>query len=293
MSAELELARLEARTLRAADMGAFLGRVAELRVLLARELAGDVKNIVLAMLPPAVEAQLLAAVADAYQLGADDALLILGGMGLDDVRRVGRPSKAARATVKGIDRAGRTALVQAQRLARLPDAAEADVLAPLFGHADRLQRAASDGINMSGNEGVRAVSDAAGLPIVWVAETDACVHCLAYSGTVVARGESFPGGLTYAAKTYHTTPIRTPPRHPRCRCTLEPLQSQEYADSLKREADRSVLLGFSLESESMGTRIDAAKRLVEHGVDAPKSVIDYARRSVKRGTFATRGRPGG
>jgi hypothetical protein len=69
------------------------------------------------------------------------------------------------------------------------------------------------------------------------------------------------------------------------------LRSAEYAEALRREADRSVLRGFSLESESMKTRIDAADRLVSRGVDAPKSVIAYARRSIKVGVFPTRGRP--
>ncbi|MEI5603996.1 hypothetical protein, partial [Streptomyces brasiliscabiei] len=79
--------------------------------------------------------------------------------------------------------------------------------------------------------------------------------------------------------------------HPRCRCELEPLVSREYADALRREADRSVLRGFSLESEPMRVRVEAAERLLARGVDAPKSVIAYARRAVKRGEFDTRGRP--
>ncbi len=51
-----------------------------------------------------------------------------------------------------------------------------------------------------------------------------------------------------------------------------------------------MLRGFSLESESMGVRIDAASRLLEQGVDAPKSVLAYAARYVKAGKFPDRGR---
>jgi hypothetical protein len=51
------------------------------------------------------------------------------------------------------------------------------------------------------------------------------------------------------------------------------------------------LRGFSLESESMKTRVDAADRLVKRGVEAPKSVVAFARRAVKAGEFPTRGRP--
>lgn len=126
---------------------------------------------------------------------------------------------------------------------------------------------------------------------MWVAETNACVECLAYSGRVSKPGKPFPGGLTYGAKSYHPEPVDVPPRHPRCRCTIEPLRDKSYAAALRREADRSVLRGFSLESESMKTRIDAADRLVSRGVDAPKSVIAYARRSIKVGVFPTRSRP--
>ncbi len=144
---------------------------------------------------------------------------------------------------------------------------------------------------MAGNEGSTAVADAAGLATVWVAETNACVHCLAYSGRIAKAGKDFPGGLTYGAKSYYPDPLPHPPLHPNCRCTVEPLRSVEYATALRREADRSVLRGFSLESESMGVRIDAAKRLVASGVDAPKTVIQYAERAVKRGKFGTRGRP--
>ena len=88
-----------------------------------------------------------------------------------------------------------------------------------------------------------------------------------------------------------TGPWKYPPAHPNCRCTVEPLNAPEYAAALRREADRSVLRGFSLESESMGTRVDAARRLIDRGVDAPKTVVAFARRAVRAGEFPTRGRP--
>ena len=42
---------------------------------------------------------------------------------------------------------------------------------------------------------------------------------------------------------------------------------------------------------SLRVRVDAAERLLARGVDAPKSVIAFARRAVKAGEFPTRGRP--
>lgn len=289
MSAEAALAKLEARVLAAGEVGRWLKTVDTLRKLLAMG-DPDIAKVVLAISSPRIEAQALAAVLDAFALGADDALRIVRDAGIDDIKRKGRPSKAAREPVKGLDKIGREAMAQAHKLAR----AGADtntVLAPVFAHADRIERRVSDGINRGGNEGTTAIADAAELPTVWVAEVNACVHCLAYSGKVAKPGASFPGGLTYGKKSYYPAAVKTPPRHPRCRCTVEPLVSQEYADALAREADRSVLRGFSLPSESMATRIDAADRLVAGGVDAPKSVVAFAKKSVRAGKFPTRGRP--
>jgi len=290
MSAEQQLAQLEAKVLAAAGIRDYLKRVETLRTLLAAQDADTIRGLVLAMRAPRVQAQALAAVLDAFGAGAHDALDIVEAAGIDDIARIGRPGNRAKAIVGGLDKAGREALATAQKLARAGADAQA-ITAPLIAHANSIQGRVTRAVNMAGNEGSTAVADAAGLPTVWVAETNACVHCLAYSGRVAKPGKSFPGGLTYGAKSYHPDPLPHPPLHPNCRCTVEPLNDQSYADALRREADRSVLRGFSLESESMGVRIDAAQRLVASGVDAPKSVIALARKSIKRGKFATRGRP--
>lgn len=289
MSAELALARLEKRVLSMGGLKKWLDGVDELRKLIAMG-EPDIGRLVLALTAPRIEAQALAAVLDAYALGAADANAILRNAELDEVGRKGRPSKAARKPIKGIDKAGRDALAIAQKLART-GADPATITASLFGHENRVRGSISDAINQAGNEGTTAVADTAKLSTVWVAETDACVECLAYSGRTAKPGAAFPGGLTYGKKSYHPNAIATPPRHPRCRCTVEPLVAKEYAAALRREADRSVLRGFSLPSESMSTRVDAADRLVARGVDAPKSVIAYAKRYVKAGAFPTRGRP--
>jgi len=289
MSAEDALAKLERQVLAAASVGDFLKRVATLRVLLGRE-DESVRRIVLAWVAPRLEAQALAAVLDAFSLGANDALDILETMDeYGRIKRVGRPSKDAKDIVRGIDRDGRKALEQAQKLARAGAALDA-VTAPLIGHANRVSSRITEAINRAGNEGATAIADAAGLPTVWVAEYNACVRCLAYSGRIAKPGKDFPGGLTYGRPKYATQgPLPHPPLHPYCRCTVEPLRSKEYATTLRREADRSVLRGFSLQSESMRVRIDATERLLKRSPDAPKSVIEYARKAVKRGRFVTRG----
>lgn len=287
MSAELELARLERAVLGVVRVSKFLDAVAELRRMLARE-SPDVRRAVLKLTAPTIGRDLAAAIGSAWNIGIADAASIV-----DEGKAKGIPGEppkhlvtAARAAEKAIAER----LTSARKLARV--GAEADaVLAPVFAAANGLERDVATLVNAAGNAGATAVADAAGLSTVWVAETNACVECLAYSGRVAKPGKSFPGGLTYGARSYNAEPVAYPPRHPNCRCTVEPLRATDYADALRREADRSVLRGFSLESESMRVRVEAAGRLVEKGVNAPKSVIAYARRAVKAGEFPTRGRP--
>lgn len=294
MSAELELMRLEARVLASAEVAGWLASVDAIRVLLETK-PDDVRAAVLRMVAPKIERRALRAVLAAFALGRDDALAIVGpaavagAAGVALAKRL--PSKGATKPVRGLDAAGREAIATALRIARDRSADPATMASPLLGHANRVRGSISDAVNRGGNEGSTAVADVAELATVWIAETDACVHCLAYSGVIAKPGEAFPGGLTYGRKSYYPDAIKTPPRHPRCRCTVEPLVAREFADALRREADRSVLRGFSLESESMAVRVDAAERLLERGVDAPKSVIAFSRRAVKAGEFPTRGRP--
>lgn len=289
MSAEAALAKLEARVLAMGGLKKWLDSVDQLRKLVAMD-DPDVGKLVLALTLPDIEAQALAALLDAFALGAEDAVAILADADIAASTRRKRPSKDARAEVKGLDRYGREAMATALKLAR-GGADAAAITAPIFGHAASMRRRISDGITRAGAEGATAVANAAGLPTVWVAETNACVQCLAYSGRYTKPGQDFPGGLSYGRRPRNRDPIPLPPRHPNCRCTVEPLHDKSYAQALRREADRSVLRGFSLESESMTVRVDAAERLLDRGVNAPKSVIAYARRAVSAGEFATRGRP--
>lgn len=136
-------------------------------------------------------------------------------------------------------------------------------------------------------KGTTDVARIARKPMVWVAERDACVRCLAHAGHVVQVGEKFPAGLSFGPYTYDDA-VKTPPLHPHCRCHLEVLNDPTYAEALQREARRSVLRGYSLESESMTVRVKAAKKLLDNGVDAPKTVQAYAGAAVKRGRFNTR-----
>lgn len=109
--------------------------------------------------------------------------------------------------------------------------------------------------------------------MVWVNERDACVHCLAYAGqTVPADGSgSFPPGRSFDPRgglTPYASTLPYPPLHPHCRCGLE-LWSPDWGDdlprALEREAERSILNGYALPSESEQARRRAAEALLERG----------------------------
>ena len=287
MSTEVKLARLERQVLGVARVSRFLDAVDLLRRMLAAEAPG-IRERVLQLVAPAIGRDLAAAVGAAWNIGVADAVRMIGE---------GEPKGVPAVPPKGLVKAAREAeksiadeLRKARRLARA-GADEATILAPVSAARNTLERATTTLVNRAGNAGTTAVADAARLSTVWVAETNACVTCLAYSGRVAKPGKAFPAGLSYGRRSTVAEPVDHPPAHPNCRCTVEPLNAPEYAEALRREADRSVLRGFSLESESMATRIDAASRLLERGVEAPKSVKAYAAAAIKRGEFTTRGRP--
>lgn len=285
MSLETQLGRLERQVLGAARVSGFVDGVAAIRRLLARE-SPDVRAAVLKLTAPAIGRDLAAAVASAFNLGISAAL------GQIDGTPRGIPSGPPKHLVEAAMLAERNLaadLVKARKLART-GADAVTVAAPVNAAAVSLERVVATLVNSAGNAGATAVARAARRPTVWVAEVNACVTCLAYSGRFVAPGDAFPAGLSYGRRSTVAEPIDYPPAHPNCRCTVEVLNDPSFAAALRREADRSVLRGFSLESESMATRIDAAEALIERGVDAPKSVIAFARRAVAAGEFPTRGR---
>jgi hypothetical protein len=80
-------------------------------------------------------------------------------------------------------------------------------------------------VNAGYNQGVREATDDAGIARVWVAERDACLHCLAYSGEVVGPGQPYRPDLTYYVGPDGTRkPLKQPaglilwgpPLHPNC-----------------------------------------------------------------------------
>lgn len=126
-----------------------------------------------------------------------------------------------------------------------------------------------------------------GWVVMWVAERDACLVCLAYAGETTTPGASFAETLTFGDRPMRNhEPLTSPPKHPNCRCTLQPLHpgDTDVPANLKREARRSVLRGWA-DDESVPAKLRAADRLLAVGANLPKSVEARARNAVREGRF--------
>lgn len=159
-------------------------------------------------------------------------------------------------------------------------------------------------VNSAANSAPRRIAVLMGQRLVWVAERDACVVCLALSGAVIDpnAGESFDEDATFGRPGSAPTvwppgmPLIGPPRHPHCRCieqvwlgSAAPFVS-DWPERLRHEALRSIAKGWSLPSESHTVRLYAAERILRTGRagQLPKSVRAEAERAVGRGRFRTR-----
>jgi hypothetical protein len=131
--------------------------------------------------------------------------------------------------------------------------------------------------------------------LIFEPERNACVRCLKYAGMYRESGEEFRAGLSFdpdAPKPKGKIP--GPPIHPHCRCNLTRIPrslAPSNSDALRREAERSILKGWALPSESNSVRTAAAKELLSSGINAPKSVIAEARKRLKSGATFTRDVP--
>lgn len=178
-------------------------------------------------------------------------------------------------------------------------------LAPTHAAVADVERDARTIVNTAINMGGQQVAEANGTDLMWESLRDACVTCLALSGLVVGHDEDFPAHATFGKSptpwwTPDGTTLLRPPRHPRCRCRCVPYRghagppgSPTLPEALRREAQRSILKGWSLPSESERVRVAAAERLLARGSNLPKTVQQVARDAVKRGRFIDRTVPHG
>jgi hypothetical protein len=216
---------------------------------------------------------------------------------------VPKPSlREERATVKAAIKEGEAAFKKLLRKPVVERLGLRGILAGLRQARNVLGRAKATittSVNQNVTKTMQATSVANKAPFeLWVAERDACVRCSAYAGRLVKTGEDFPGGLSWDPKQRDpkAADVR-PPLHPHCRCRLVPWNPSwakegevSLPDAVTREAQRSVARGFSLPSESNASRIRALKELLQNGnPQLPKTVLERARRDLKRGEFG-RGR---
>lgn len=149
-------------------------------------------------------------------------------------------------------------------------------------------------VNGAVNEGLDRVVRAASVGRLWVAEADACVRCLAYTGRTAAVGEPFPGGLSWDPRQRRTGApgVDGPPLHGHCRCRAVPWSDAWVADgvpfplALQREAHRSLAYGSARASESTAARIRAARELLRVENDLLPAVEARARAALRAGRFA-------
>jgi len=139
------------------------------------------------------------------------------------------------------------------------------------------------------SEGVAAGAMAAGADLIWMAERDACLHCLAHAGLFVHPGNLFPTGVSFDPKGSKLPAVPYPPLHPHCRCRIKVFDPDDlvFAESLRREAERSVARGFS-NYASRPRRVAAAGAVVATSHRLPKTVLARAARDVKLGSFSGR-----
>lgn len=176
-------------------------------------------------------------------------------------------------------------------------------LAPTSAAASDVERDTRTLVNTAINDGAQHVAEENGADLLWFAERDACLTCIALHGMVVSHDEDFPLKATYGTTVteWWTPPgvtLLRPPRHPRCRCRCEPYLGHDgpgpsLPETLRREAQRSILKGWSVPSESEQVRLNAAERLLERGTTLPKSVQAAAREAVRRRKFVSREVPHG
>lgn len=207
--------------------------------------------------------------------------------------------------------AGKTAAVHLRDAAKALTTAETPAQArAAIAVAERapnaLETATGWAVNRASDDSVRAAAARQSAQTLWIAERDACVVCLALSGTLAdpLTGEGFDEEATFGAPGSAMPvwppgqPLLAPPRHPHCRCHIVVWLGTapgrpDLPETLRREALRSILRGFSRPSESHRVRVAAAERLLRGGQAAhlPKSVRAYAASAVLAGRFPTRDVP--
>lgn len=193
-----------------------------------------------------------------------------------------------------IDANLRSDLREAAKLAREGIRTDTDAAA-LASKVKKAKARAEGAARWTANEGINAgTSDVArkmDLRLVWVAERNACLHCLAHAGYVVEPGQLFPG-LSFDPEANNIPAVEFPPLHPNCRCQTRTTDapagpaprdrsSLNPAARLAAEARRSVVYQWT-NYASNPAMMRAAEALLSAGADLPASVEKRARAELRR-----------
>lgn len=221
----------------------------------------------------------------AYALGTDHALDTAPALPLSMPTRDAAPDLGlSRAVAEQAVRA--LSELRTSAVAARGYAAVAGAMAQADRSATRVESAVAFETTRAAAEGVRDVAAVTSGHVLWVAERDGCLSCLAYAGQTATASGVFPSGLTFGDRPLDPPgPLVGPALHPRCRCSLEVWHPADVGvvEALRREAKRSVLQGIALDSEA--ARLQAADNLLAAGAGLPRTVEDRARAAVRRGEF--------
>jgi len=202
----------------------------------------------------------------------------------------GRPPR-----VPNADQAMRDGIAEAQAIARAGVRTRHDAAAVagrLRATRARIQGHARLVANEGINAGTAEVALTIGHRLLWVAERNACLDCLAHAGYAVEPGDMFPA-LSFDPNARGVLPVKYPPLHPNCRCQVrtfdgpagapDPDRSKvDPAARLAAEARRSVVYQWT-DHESGPAAMRAAESLLAAGAGLPSSVVKRARIALRKG----------
>jgi hypothetical protein len=157
--------------------------------------------------------------------------------------------------------------------------------------ANQIDRAARTVVNEQANNGIGTVAKELGARELWVAERDACVHCLALSGHLADQETGlFDASLTFGGKPLDWLPedgLTGPPRHPNCRCRKTLWFGHDAAGAASITHDWA---GAIAEAQARGDQVaeDAAHKAAaaarkSAAFDLPAALRREAERSVLKG----------
>lgn len=211
-----------------------------------------------------------------------------------DRRKAAETKAPRRLLVPDPDLALRAALREAEAVARKGIRTETDaagLAAKVSAGKARIEGHARSVANGGINQGTLDVARTMALNLMWVAERNACLHCLAHAGWVVQPGKLFPG-VSFDPNAKGVLSVDIPPLHPNCRCQVRTTDEKPGRPSgnrsavspsarLAAEARRSVVYQWT-EYASTPAMERAAEALLSAGAGLPASVEARARRMLRK-----------